>query len=64
MEEAEGQGLAQHGEEMALGGPYSSLPLPMGKLMKRWSQAPRDNGGKLKWDFLTKIFKKENLHTG
>ena len=43
-------------------GSYSSLLLPMGKLMKRWSQAPTDNSCKLKWDFLVKILKKENLH--
>lgn len=54
MGEAEGRGLLQPGEQVALGGPYSNLPLPMGKLMKRWSQAPKSNVCKLERDSLTK----------
>lgn len=37
--EAEGPGLVQPGEETALGGPVSGLPVPMRSLFRRWSQA-------------------------
>lgn len=36
--DAQWDGLDQPGEEMALGGPQSSLPVPTRRLARRWSQ--------------------------
>lgn len=62
MEEAEGQGLVQPGEEMALGGTLEQPAPAYGEVNEKM-----EPGSKAQWlqtgmEFSDKIFKKENLH--